>query len=510
MRKFPFSHVGAMRIALALSLALALGACSDDDDTPAAPDAATLGQQLAAEQTSEAALSLINEMLTQSSDWAQGTFGTAAKQLPGPPESQRTQSEAIWDAEQQAWTWNATANYTEGANTVAIGADYWVQFRDGAVPQQYPDTATDEMEAHVAWDWSAHVEEDGSVADLDVVYQSEMVVGGVHSPTRTFVGEGSMTGTAAGANAAEETFEVAVDGSWGVDLSVPADGGCPTGTATVQNGVWRLNATYDGGPTVAWELRSGARVHASGTQSLPCGALTAAGAQEQSLLALDAVNDMLGSIPDWLQSAPGTPAKQAPSRALEMSAMAGCELGAPQGTTPQFSADATAWTWSWNLGCENQNNWFTMASSLWLQYRNGEVPQAQPEGATALEIRQAMQVAGYSESDGAIDAAAVEGSMQLIASAVDESMYTVTGTGTLAGHASHLGTDPQYSAQLEVSWQVDLAVATAGACPNGSVVAWLGDYTLTATYDGGAVVHWTLMQDDNQVGQGTALLNCAN
>jgi hypothetical protein len=67
-----------------------------------------------------------------------------------------------------------------------------------------------------------------------------------------------------------ESLRLALGMGWAADLSVPANDGCPSGTASVSVENWTFNALYGGQPSYDWELYEGANQVGQGTETLFC------------------------------------------------------------------------------------------------------------------------------------------------------------------------------------------------------------------------------------------------
>ncbi len=488
---------------LALAAAAALPGCSGDT-SPANTDGTGAGvDQTTAQQASTTALEMVNQVVGESGNWAQGTFSTPAMRLPlGKQAPAQTQSEAVWDPQQNAWLWQAQVSYTDATDSVNVAASYWVQFRDGTTPQQYPDPNTAFMETHVRWDWNGHLERDGGAADLTYVYTTAMVVSGLHTPTRHFAGTGNLDGRAAGHDGVGTTYEVNVGAAWSVDLGVPAGGGCPTGTVSVSSGAWTLAATYDGSSTASWTLRLGHLVRATGTQPLGCSALNSTTAQEEALTALDAVNQVLTSIPSWAQSAPAVAAKRsaAGDAWLRLRPAAECTPGTPQQSPPAFNSGQSAWNWSWTRSCANANSSFNLGYQVWLQYRDADgIARRTPQGADTLEVHESVELSAHHEQEGQIDQADFTAEMALQVGGLSGDSYAVDGSGVLQGRASSSGGEVVFDAGYAMTWTINVAVSQNAPCPQGNVVINVDDYRLEAVYDGAGHMDWALTRGDSVV-----------
>lgn len=251
----------ARSITLLLVAAAWLAGCATDDD-PVTPTGGQFQVEADdAETYATDALEMVNEMTADIPELALGEF-TAAKSFgaAGEPE---------WDAEEQAWILDDTAEFSEGDPAVAWG-EYrlyvWIQFRGAEGPLPTPLGAT-VFEYRAVNGMTMHSETEQGTSDLAYDMATNLVVtyeesGYAVDGTGETVVEASHEGDGEAQNLRAEM-------AWNVDLAMPT-GGCPSGTADVTMGQYRLDALYNGTSTVAWTL-VGPGYQASGTDDLACG-----------------------------------------------------------------------------------------------------------------------------------------------------------------------------------------------------------------------------------------------
>ncbi|MFQ5473501.1 MAG: hypothetical protein ACE5FA_11555, partial [Dehalococcoidia bacterium] len=93
--------------------------------------------------------------------------------------------------------------------------------------------------------------------------------GGLPSGPYSVDGVGDMSIDMQWADGADQ-LRIAMGMGWLANLVVPANDGCPSGTATVTVEDWTFNAAYDGVGGYAWELFQGASKVDQGSEVLLC------------------------------------------------------------------------------------------------------------------------------------------------------------------------------------------------------------------------------------------------
>ncbi len=264
MHRFrPFSHGG---IILGLML-LVLHSAGCGQDSPVEP-AATGGLNASqAQQWSSIALDLVDDMAVNVDNWAAADFsgintmGSAAKAPLADP---------TWDPTEQAWVLSASWPVTQMTppDSMVATLDYWLQFRNDMGPVMLPDSATT-YEVRLGTGLDAHQDDGTTVSDLHYLMSTVLTVSGLGTDTYHAVGNGSSTVTL-DATSAEGSAQTSFEMSWALDLTVPAAGGCPAGTANVSMPSYHLDAVYDGLGGVSWTL-TGPGTQASGSRTLSCG-----------------------------------------------------------------------------------------------------------------------------------------------------------------------------------------------------------------------------------------------
>ncbi|MCP4573116.1 MAG: hypothetical protein GY838_12235 [bacterium] len=245
-----------------LAVAIWGAGCSSDD--PAEPmDGLAHVSPVEAEEYAVIALGMVNDMATDVPEMATGSFATA--------KSLGAAGEPDWDAEQQAWVLDYSQQFSEGDPAVAWGETtihVWVQFRntEGPLPTALGATV---CEYRAVSGMTMHTQSEEGSGNLAYDLATTMIVAYVDGGY-TVVGTGGST-VEADFTDGQRSENVRVTMEWNADLALMA-GSCPTGTADVTVGQYRLDAVYDGSSTAQWTF-TGPDYHATGTEPLECGAV---------------------------------------------------------------------------------------------------------------------------------------------------------------------------------------------------------------------------------------------
>jgi len=253
--------------ALGLTLALILVAGCNSSDSPTAPVSTVELSGPQAEDWTVQVLQMINGISINVDDWAAGQF-TGLGALGA---AKMAAEEPVYDELTMAWTLHqeGAVEGMEAPNYMNLTLDYYLQFRDGqGHPVASPDLASSYV-ARVGMGIDLHSEEQGTVSDMAYVFNTEMAVAGLGTDTYAVDGSGG-SAVQVEASSPDGTARMDFAMSWGMQLSQPAVGGCPSGTAEVHATSFQLNAVYDGQGNADWVL-SGPGYEASGTELLECG-----------------------------------------------------------------------------------------------------------------------------------------------------------------------------------------------------------------------------------------------
>lgn len=246
-----------LALALMAGLMTVLAGCESDSTAPQDTydiDAAT------AEQWSEQALEMINEMAASVPEVSQGDFAALGNGM-------KSVQEPVWDEDEEAWVMDVTESSTEGDpvhSTMEVSLSVWIQFRNAEGNLPSPLGAT-EMEYRAGSGMVMDSTEEGT-AHMEFDFETAMVV--AYQET----GYG-VEGMGAAAISASQTTDqgsqsMAFDLGYGMDMFLPMEG-CPGGTAWVTAGLYRTDAVYDGEGMVDWTL-SGPNYEASGSDEVEC------------------------------------------------------------------------------------------------------------------------------------------------------------------------------------------------------------------------------------------------
>ena len=133
-----------------------------------------------------------------------------------------------------------------------------------------PDSTTAAVGIALDWDIAAEMVENGDWFAMDVDYASELDVSGLPDGPYPVDGTGTISGRLQW-HGADGNFDMTFAMGWDMDLIVPDQDGCPTGTMTVWADPYEATATYDGTTTYDWVITQHGTVVATGSQLFECG-----------------------------------------------------------------------------------------------------------------------------------------------------------------------------------------------------------------------------------------------
>jgi hypothetical protein len=247
-------------LGLTVALMTMIAGCSSDSTAPQDTydiDAAT------AEQWSEQALEMINQMAATVPEVSQGEFAVLGAM-------NKSATEPTWDELEEAWVMDVTESLTEGDpvhSTMEMSISVWIQFRNAEGNLPSPLGAT-EMEYRAGSGMVMDSTEEGT-SHMEFDFETAMVV----EYQETGYG---VEGMGAAAISASQTTDqgsqsLSFDLGYGMNMFLPMEG-CPGGTAWVTAGQYRTDAVYDGEGMVDWTL-AGPNYEASGSDPVECAEL---------------------------------------------------------------------------------------------------------------------------------------------------------------------------------------------------------------------------------------------
>jgi hypothetical protein len=207
--------------------------------------------------------------------------------------------------------------------------------------------------------------------------------------------------------------------------------------------------------------------------------LDSAQAEDFSLSALDMVNELVATVPDFAAADFAT-----------------WNLAKAQGDSVQWDPVQEAYTFDFEgpvIPVEPPSTW-TMSVSVWLQYRDSAGQALQyPVGATEMEVDYTTGmdmhlVEGADVSDMQYDMAT-----NLTVSYLGGGQaYGIVGSGSSDVQVAQTTAQGSQSGQFSMTWSVDLT-ATVDGCPAGTATVNVQGYQLDAQYDGQGGATWTLV-----------------
>ena len=254
-------------LSLAAIVTLAAG-CSDKNSGPAGPSTVELDAQ-SVEQQAVSTLSFVQDLVGGVDQLAAGDFSGVSGDLGVPGGALRADPEPVWDG--SAWVLDFLGSETDATGSATYDIYFRVQYLDGtSTPQQYPDQSTAVLSMALDYVVDAHSEDQGSTFDILLDYALDMTVSNLAAGGPYQVdGSGDMF-VDMQFSGDGDNLRLAMAMGWAADLSVPANDGCPTGTASVTVDRWTLNALYGGQPYYDWELFDGASKVGEGSETLYC------------------------------------------------------------------------------------------------------------------------------------------------------------------------------------------------------------------------------------------------
>lgn len=260
------------RIAPLALLLLAGAGCDPKDGSPAGPGGTgTPATDLETfEQQAVLTFESVNGVTASVDEIAHGDFSGIVTNL-GLPQSPARAQDFVWNAADGAWVLNDSGSQSDATSSVSWTIWAWIQFRDGTgVPQAEPDATTEAITIEIDWDIYGEAEENGESFLMDLTYSDDLEVSGLPDGPFPVVGDGTLTGQMVW-SLGNDVLDVRFDMAWAMDLVVPDNDGCPTGTLTVSLDQYEATATYDGTSTYSWVVQESGVVAGIGSEALSCG-----------------------------------------------------------------------------------------------------------------------------------------------------------------------------------------------------------------------------------------------
>lgn len=173
------------------------------------------------------------------------------------------------------WTHTYTEEVSEGGFSAALAFLATLQFRDGEnAPQQFPDEDTNSMsygiDADLEFGSSFQDEEGTTTISTDIDYSADLDVTGFLESALEVLGTGTQR-IGLVSTGSEGNFNFLLEMAWDIDVLVPQNGACPTGTIDIAFGQYSITVTYPGTDQPSWVLRDGSSTIGSGTGFISCG-----------------------------------------------------------------------------------------------------------------------------------------------------------------------------------------------------------------------------------------------
>ena len=264
-------------VMLALVAAVAGGfaaGCSNsgDDNNPVAPSDTTQFTQQLAEiagvGSAQSFGSVISGVPAIASGDISGGFGGLGRMIPG---SSALADTAVYDPVAQAWVYGDTV-IVSGSDSTRTAVDASAQFITEGVPHE-DRTDWDTITALIDLDLFRRSHSGTITTDVTSSLYFEfnithLVVDG--TPAYNVLGDGYSDLTISTSIPTEDILPLH---TYHFDLTNVREGSCPSGTITVTMSDYQLIATYNGTPTVSWDLHHpvGGAIVKSDTYTASCG-----------------------------------------------------------------------------------------------------------------------------------------------------------------------------------------------------------------------------------------------
>lgn len=249
------------------ALLLLVAGCDNKDSGPTGPSSNVDLDAQSVTQQSVATLSFVDGLVEGVDQLAVGDFSGVSGDL-GVPSGALRADTPVWDG--SAWVLDVQGTQSDTTGTTNYDVYFRVQYLDGGgTPQQNPDQTTTTMSMSLDYVVDAHTVDQGSTFDILLDYALDMTVGNLQGGPYSVDGTGDMnvdmqfTGDG-------DSLRLILAMGWAANLVVPANDGCPTGTASVTVQDWTFDADYDGLGHYDWTLYQGGAQVGQGQESLSC------------------------------------------------------------------------------------------------------------------------------------------------------------------------------------------------------------------------------------------------
>ena len=271
-----FSTATLRRLALLPFLLLPSAGCDSQDDNLAGnggsggTDAETFQQQAIL------TFDTVNGVVAGVDEVAHGDFSQIVSDLGFPVGTARAADEFLWDSLLQAWVLDTSGREIETTETGTTTMDYdiyaYIQFRDASgAAQQDPDSSTVALTLDMDWYIDLVGVENGETIEMILDYDSYLDVAGLPDGPYEIDGTGGMSGSIDWSAGPDQIY-LEFGMGWAMDLEMPDNDGCPTGTMTVSVDQFEATATYNGTTSYSWQMTEHGRHVSSGSEPFLCGA----------------------------------------------------------------------------------------------------------------------------------------------------------------------------------------------------------------------------------------------
>lgn len=175
------------------------------------------------------------------------------------------------------WTHTYMDEIAEGDFSAAIDFAATLQFLTaGLTPQQFPDESTNSMNYGINGDFefgSSFTDEqtqETTTVSTALDYVAALAVTGFLEGTLDVTGTGTQVINLA-STSSEGNFSFLLEMTWDIDVLLPVNGDCPSGSIDIAFGAFTIEVTYNGTSSAAWVVKNDGVTIGSGTEFLSCG-----------------------------------------------------------------------------------------------------------------------------------------------------------------------------------------------------------------------------------------------
>jgi len=296
MQRRSFWKLGSI---VTLGLTLALFGCGDGDDGPTGPGGGGGGGGTTGDTEAVAAAEFAAPVAVAMVEQSMGVGSLELDGLNTPPPmgfagisgdgafayATGDSFSITWDGQQQEYV---VVMLSDQMPAAAFDLEHRVQYRDSeGVPQGFlqesvetTDGARFTTDASMFMDMGMLSQDESIDGTMDIAYDATSTLSGLLGDTHAAVGSGNYAidvDMTVETENGTQSMTIDLSMAWAMDVTVPAQGGCPTGTSSMTYDGYRIDVLFTGGSSASWTLTrvaDGASLM-QGQEDLRCGMITA-------------------------------------------------------------------------------------------------------------------------------------------------------------------------------------------------------------------------------------------